>query len=59
MTVKLVVAIFLLSYTLTSVLYEAFNSRNMGMLALLITAVCGFTGTLLLWRTAEEQVPSE
>ena len=59
MTVNLVVAMFLLSYTLTSVLYQAVTARTMGMLALVITAVCGLTGTLLLWRTAEEQVPSE
>jgi hypothetical protein len=58
MTAKLMLAIFLTSYALGSTVYEAF-SRNLSIVAIAITIACAVSGTFLLWRTAEEQLPSE
>ena len=58
MTAKLMLAIFLTSYALGSTVYEAF-SRNLGIAAIALTIVSALSGTFLLWRTAEEQLPSE
>ena len=59
MTPKLVFAIFLLAFTMTGLLYDALSAGRLGLLPLLITVVTGLTGFVLLWRTAEEQVPTE
>jgi hypothetical protein len=58
MTGKLMLAIFLTSYALGSSLYEAFT-RNLGLAAIACTVLSGFMGTMLLWKTAEEQVPED
>jgi len=58
MTAKLMAAIFLTSYALGSTVYEAL-SRSLGVAAIAATIAAGVSGAYLLWRTAEEQVPSE
>lgn len=58
MTAKLMTAIFLNAYTLGSAVYEGFT-RNLGVAAIGLAVACGLSGTFLLWRSAEEQVPGE
>jgi hypothetical protein len=59
MTPKILFAIFLLAFTFSSLLYNVLGNHTFGILPLFITFATGATGFVLLWRTAEEQVPEE
>ncbi len=58
MTPKLMAAIFLITFALVSVLYQAF-SHSLGIIPLSLAISSIVAGMTLLWKTAEEQIPND
>ncbi len=58
MTLKIMAAIFLITFALASAIYE-FSSHNLGVMALSLSITAIAAGMTLLWKTAEEQIPND